>query len=108
MPRVLLYGQSLFIAGLQASLEAVSGLVLKDVEAQSDHLQEHMAAWKPDVLIFELDNLSQIPSLVVLKDYPGLLLIGMDTECNHLLVLSNQQQQALSTTDLVKVIQRER
>jgi len=108
MLRVLLYGHSLFIAGLQASLEAVPGLDLQDVDAQSDCLQERMSAWKPDVLIFELNNLARVPSLVVLKDYPNLLLIGMDIECDELLVLTGYHQQAFSTTDLVGVIHQER
>lgn len=108
MPRVLLFGRSLFIASLQASLEAVPGLVLQNMEAQSDRLQETISTWKPDVLIFELTGIDRIPSVAVLRKFPNLLLIGVDTEVNELFVLSGHQQQAFSSTDLVKVIHQER
>jgi hypothetical protein len=55
-----------------------------------------------------LTGIDRIPSLVVLKNYPNLLLIGVDTEINEIFVLSGHQQQALSSTDLVRVIQRDR
>jgi hypothetical protein len=108
MPRVLLYGRSLVIASLQACLEGVPGLELQNIEAQTHRLQDVIAAWRPDVLIFELTGIDRIPSVAVLRTYPNLLLIGVDTEVNELFVLSGRQQQAYSSTDLVKVIHQER
>lgn len=107
MLRVLLYGRSLYISGLQASLKAVPDLDIQEVEAQSDCLQERMASWKPDVLIFELNDMVQVPSLIIVKKFRKLLLIGMDIECDELLVLSGYQQHVFSSTDLVGIIQQE-
>ncbi len=104
MPRVLLYGRSLFVASLQASLEAVPDLELQNVEAQIDHLEAFISGWKPNVLIFELNSPAQAPTLASLKGYPSLLLVGMDGESNQLLVLSSRPQQVLSVADLVRVI----
>jgi hypothetical protein len=108
MPRILLFGRSLFIASLQASLETVPGLETQNVEANLDRLQERLIDWKPDVLIFEMTGIDQIPSVAMLRKFPNLLLIGVDREINELFVLSGHHQQAFSSTDLVKVIHQER
>lgn len=107
MTRVLLYGRSLVMASLYASLKAVPGLVLQNTGAHIDRLPVTISTWKPDALIFELTGIDRIPSLALLRDYPGLLLIGVDTEVNEIFVLSGHSQQAFSSSDLVKVIKQE-
>jgi hypothetical protein len=46
--------------------------------------------------------------VTILRDRPGLLLIGVDPSRDELLVLSSHPQQALSMSDLVEIIHKER
>jgi hypothetical protein len=45
--------------------------------------------------------------IAILRERPGLLLIGVDPSSDELLVLSSRPHQALSVADLVEVMQRE-
>ncbi len=102
--RVLLCGHSLFIAGLQSSLEAMPGIELHRVEAQTDRLQEQLSGWQPEVLILELDALQNYLPLAMLKDYPHLILVGLDTESDRLLVLTGQSARPLTIDELLNVV----
>ncbi len=103
--KVLLCGSSLFITGLQASLDAVAGLDLRRVQAQPDLLQKRLCEEAPDVLILELGTLPGDFSLTLLKEFPHLTLLGLDPESDRLLVLSGQSRRALTADDLLQVIE---
>ncbi len=102
--KVILYGNSLFIAGLQSSLEGVPGLELLRVDPQPDLLQERICASRPDVLILESDAIAQKLSRLLLKELPHLTLIALDPESDRLLVLSVQRESPLAAADLVRLI----
>ncbi len=102
--KVLLCGNSLFIAGLQTSLESVSDLQLTRLDARTDWLWKRLREEVPDVLILELGTMPGDQSLTLLKEFPRLMLIGLDPESDHLLVLSVQEQTPLAVADLVRVI----
>jgi hypothetical protein len=103
--KVILYGGSLFIAGLDASLSAIHGLDIQRVEALAGNELELVRAGTPDVIIVDLGVASKNLTLALLQKFPGVTLIGLDPESDQLLILSVQQQKALATADLVKVIQ---
>ena len=103
--KVLLYGSSLFIAGLNASLSTIPGLKIRRFEAHETNYVERVRTEKPDVIIVELVNASYNLTLSLLQKFPGVTLIGLDLESDQLLVLSVQEQRALAAADLVKVIQ---
>ncbi len=103
--KVLLCGNSLFLAGLQASLESASGLQLARVEARSDPLWKRLGEEPPDVLILELGTLPGDFCLTLLKEFPHLMLLGLDLESDRLLVLSGQSRRALTADDLLQVIE---
>ncbi len=46
--RVLLCGQSLFISSVRACLEIEPGLVLQQVDPQSEHIWGQVLAWQPE------------------------------------------------------------
>ncbi len=102
--RVLLCGHSLYIAGLQSSLEAMPGIELQRVEARTDRLQERLSNWKPEVLILELDALQHYLPLAMLKEYPHLILVGLDAESDRLLVLTGQSARPLTIDELLNVV----
>jgi hypothetical protein len=103
--KVILYGGSLFIAGLDASLSAIPGLDIQRVEAYAGNDLEQVRAYEPDVIVVELGVASKNMTLTLLQRFPGVTLIGLDPESDRLLVLSVQHQTALAAADLVKVIQ---
>lgn len=103
--RVLLCGKSLFFSGLQATLNATSGVDFKIVDPHPEHIREAMNDWKPDVLILESTLLQTDFSLSLMKDFPQLKLIGVDLEENHLLVFSSWFSSKPTTRDLLQVIE---
>jgi len=105
--KVLLYGGSLFIECLQASLEPVSELELERVEARLDLLRKRLDEDLPSVLILELGAAPGDFGLALLKEFPHLTLIGVDLESDNLMVLSIQQEAPLAVADLVRVIRQQ-
>ncbi len=104
MKRVLLCGNSLFVSGLQASLEFAPELELQLIEPQADRIRERVKAWKPEVLILETGLLKDKVSLSILEDYPQMRLISLDLDDNRLLVLSGSTSEQPTTEELLQVI----
>jgi hypothetical protein len=102
----LLYGQSMLLSLVANSL------------AQNKHLHViHASTWRetkahakesnPHVLIFDLVDACQRRVLPLLVRFPHLLLIGLDAERNHAVLLSGQETHAF-TMDQIREIVEER
>lgn len=105
MRRVLLCGKSLLISGLQASLATAPGLELQIVDAQPEHIRLRIIAWQPEVLILESRLFQSVLAMELLHDFPGLKLIGLDIENNHLQVFTGQSSQEPTPEKLLQVIE---
>jgi hypothetical protein len=105
--KVVLYGSSLFIVGLEASLVAVPGLDIQRVEAQRDDSLDRLRAAAPEVIIVEQGGAPADQAFTLLKEFPGVVLIGLDLESDQLLVLSVHQQASQAVADLVQVIHKQ-
>jgi len=105
--KVVLYGSSLFITGLETSLKVVPDLEIQRVEVRNQDSFDRLRNEAPDVIIIELGITAGDQTINLLKAFPGVALIGLDPESNRLLVLSMQQESAMTTADLVQVIQRQ-
>lgn len=103
--RVALYGSSLFIAGLEASLKDKPGLDVVRIEAPLLYVAERVKALRPDVVIFDINTVNPDHALPLLREHPGLALIGLDVNSNKVIVFSSQPYQTLTADDLVQVIQ---
>ena len=79
-------------------------LELLTVEAGSPDVTFLLRECKPCAVLFDL-GIDQ-PSFVIpmLREQPGLLMIGVDPSSDELLVLSNQPTQALNLADLIEFI----
>jgi hypothetical protein len=99
--RVLLCGKSLFICGVQATLESAPDLDLQLVEPQPDLIRERIIDWEPEILILETDLLSSHFPLALLIDFPKLKLIGLDIEDNRLLVVTGQTAYGSTSGELL-------
>lgn len=103
---LFLLGNSVFLAGIKAQLGRVSALELITLESVPADVARWARLYRPQALLFDLSM--EHPDFVValLREQPGLLLLGVDPNSNELLVLSGHPQQALSVSDLVQIIQQ--
>jgi hypothetical protein len=104
--RVVVFGSTLHMAGIAASLKVEASLEVVYVNPCSDAARQVLVDFAPVVVAFDLSDTA--PGLVVslLRDLPDLLLIGVDPSNDEMLVLSGRSQQALSVSDVVGVIHR--
>jgi hypothetical protein len=103
---VIMYGNSVFLAGLKAKLEQEPGIVLKTVDPGSTDVVEEIQYSKPCALIFDLAERQPDFTIGLLRKLPGLLVIGVNPSSDEVLVFSIHSVQALSVTDLLAVIFR--
>ena len=105
--RVILYGDSLILDGVRASLETCPGIEVLVLDQPLDRPLEALRPLCPAALIFDLEAEEPEFPLALLQQ-PGLLLIGIDPETHHVLVWSGKQATAVSVADLLSVIIGER
>ena len=60
------------------------------------------------VVAFDLAEIPVDLPVTLLREWPGLLLLGLDPTSDELLVLSGHPEQAVNVADLVKIISRQR
>lgn len=68
---------------------------------------KRLKSLQPDLVIFELDTPHSQLVLSFLRDRPGTPFLGLDLTCSKVIALSSHQYTALTTDDLVQVIQIE-
>jgi hypothetical protein len=100
------YGNSLNMAGIAASLKADSTLEVLCVNPGSPNARQSLDENDLAAIVFDLGDSPLRLDVSVSRDRPGLLLIGVDPSRDEMLVLSGHPAQALSMADLVNVIHR--
>ena len=108
-PCVVLYGNSVFLAGIKADLERKAheygtALQLVTIETGSPNVTGLIRASNPRAVLFDLAAEEPGFAATLLREQPGLLLIGVDPSRDELLVLSVRWRRALSLIDLADVI----
>jgi hypothetical protein len=101
--RAILYGDSLILAGVRASLEKCPGLEVVILDQLPANPLEELGAYSPAALIFDMGAI-QPDLLLSLFQQPGLRLIGLDLETHQALVWSGRQAAAAVGADLIEVI----
>jgi hypothetical protein len=102
--RVAVYGNSLHMAGIVASLKADPTLEVLCVNLDSPDARQSLDEHDFAAIVFDLSDPPLRLGFTLLRDRPGLLLIGVDSSRDEMLVLSSHPAQALSMADLVSVI----
>jgi hypothetical protein len=101
--KVVLYGNSLALSGVGASLEGHPGLDLVRVDATKASA-ETLHELQPDVVVFDLATAQ--PDVVALwQRDPPVLPVGVDMLNQQVVVFSGTRSRALTTEDLVRVIE---
>ena len=108
---VVLFGSSLAVSSIGASLQGCAGLwvLAVDSEASAAGLRgaaQRLAALRPDVVLFDLAAVPSDFAIGLWRAQPGTLLIGVDLLADRALVLSGQPARAHTTQDLLQVIQQ--
>jgi hypothetical protein len=101
---VLLYGNSLFLAGIRAELEQCHDFDLTTVAADS------VPSLTPDrrrVILLDFAETSPDLAVNMLRQHPEAVVIGVDPSSYSVLVLSHAASEAVSLDDLVKIIRQE-
>jgi hypothetical protein len=103
--RVILYGDSVILTGVRASLERRSDLEVLAFDRPVDWSLEELGAHCPAGVIFDLAVIE--PDLLLsLLQQPGLLLIGINPETHQVMVWSGREAAVVVAADLVDVILR--
>ena len=102
--RVVVYGRSLNMAGIAASLRASPGQEVLCLDPHSPGARQSLGELNPAVIAFDLTDPSNQLDVTILREQPDVLLIGVDPSRDDLLVLSSHPQQALSVSDLIDII----
>jgi hypothetical protein len=104
--QVVVYGSSLNMAGIAASLKGDASLEVVRIDSHSPTLQQKLNELDPAVIAFDLSDPSSGLDVRLLRERPGLLLVGVDPASDELLVLSSQRERAVAVADLLSVIRR--
>jgi hypothetical protein len=103
MKKVVLYGKSLVMSTIAASLRGSTDLELLTIDPSQPGVQNYLVDLRPDAVIFTL-GAAQPDALLSILHHPDVLLIGVDPETHQALVWSARQSAAVAAEDLVSVI----
>lgn len=104
--RILLYGNSVIIGSIRASLQRFSQLEVTTITPPLQEVQD-LDAVDPDILLFDLETIRTESLFSLLKSHPNLLLIGVSPDINAVHVWSGRQLRDLSMQGLLEVINEE-
>jgi hypothetical protein len=102
--KVVLYGNSLVLGGMKASLQSYPNLQIITLDISSETGLRDLCTLDASVVIFDLATVPSEFPLSLLHEQPELVLIGMDAAGEKLLILSGQQARTLTTSQLVQMI----
>ena len=104
MQTVVLYGNSLVVAMVGASLAPCQNLQLVHIDPSEPGARRRLSKQRPDVVIFDLVLLTPQAAIRLWKIQPHLMLVGIDLKLDRMIVLSDHSTCALTTGELLQVI----
>jgi hypothetical protein len=102
--RILLYGNSVVIGCIGASLERAGKFEITRLSAPSPD-RSQLDALCPDVILFDAENGRPEPAFSLLEKRLDLLLVSIDPDGNLVRLWSGRQYRELTTTDLTALIE---
>ena len=101
---VVLYGDSLLMDTIEASLTDNEELGVKRIHNTVSDVGEQIMALRPDVVIFDWDGTQSEFLIPFMREQPGVPLLGLDITSSQVIVLSSQRYATPTVNDLAKVI----
>lgn len=102
--RVILYGRSLILGTVAASLHKQTQIEVVPLSPPYPDLKA-LIEMEPDAILFDLQTDRPESTFALLATCPGVQLIGIDPDRDLVMVWSGRQLRELSVQDLVQVIQ---
>jgi hypothetical protein len=102
---VLIYGNSLFVAGVAGELRDVPGLTIERIDSAGLQTHAQLHSTCPSILIVDLATTPADLILHCLIDCPTLVLVGLDLRNNRVMVLNRQFFPVTTLHELTQVIQ---
>jgi DNA-binding NarL/FixJ family response regulator len=100
---VLLYGRSLLLSGVAASLEQCPDLRVVHA-ATWEEVCRLPAEYAPDAVIFDLSDAQESHLLPLWFKNPALLMLGLNPECNQAVLLTGQETRSLTMSHVKEMI----
>jgi hypothetical protein len=106
-PLVVLLGDSVLIDGVAAGLagKQIPGMVR--INTLTSDIVERLKSLEPDLIVFELDAPRSSSIFALLREQPGILLLGLDLDYSQVLVLNSRQHITPTMSDLYQIVQVE-
>ncbi len=103
--RIVVYGSSLFLAGIAASLEK-EGATVEVIRVDPRHplARQRVEELRPDVIAFDTTSPDMGFDIVPICRGLGSLLVGADPSSEELLFLARHSEPVSCVADLLKVI----
>ena len=102
--KVLIVGSSLSLAGIGACLKLEDNLDVDCVDPHDSCFLEHLEVFAPQAIIFDLRNLPIDLDMDLLRQQPGLLMIGVDPSSDEVFLLKGQCRKVVTTGELTQLI----
>jgi hypothetical protein len=102
---VVLYGDSLLMDAVEASLEEHPEIGIKRIHATGLDVEARLKSLHPDLFIFDLDAPYLQFIISFFRDQPNIPFLGLDICTNRVVVLSCQHYTTATTSDLCDLIQ---
>jgi hypothetical protein len=104
MKTIVLYGNSLVVSSIGASLEGCPDLQVLPVDATLPGADQRLSSLQPEIVVFDLAETQPELIITLWKAQTHLSLIGVDLAKNQALVLSGRPARILTLQDLLQVI----
>ena len=106
-PLVVVLGDTLLTEGAAISLANCSQISLICIDSNVFDIWQQIDTLNPDVIVFDLEIPHSPLILSLLKEKPGILLLGLDLECNRVIVLNSRQHFTQTMHDLCQIVEAE-
>jgi hypothetical protein len=104
-PLVVLVGDSVLIDGVAVGLTGERIPEIVRIHALTADIAERLKSLKPDMVVFELDTPFASSLFSLLREQPGILLLGLDLDDSQALVLNSHQHATQTVSDLYHIVQ---
>jgi hypothetical protein len=102
--RVVVYGNSLNLAGIAASLKADASLEVVCIDPRDPSARQQLDGIQAAAIAFDLNSPPSDLDLTLLRARPDLLLVGVNPASDEVLVLSGQLTRVLSGRELAGLV----
>lgn len=102
---MVVLGDSLLMDSVAGNLRDELALSVIRVEASCINSRECLKSIQPDLIIFEWDAPRPCSILALLREQPGVLLLGIDTNCSQVVEIIGGLHQVQNMKELCRLAQ---